>query len=190
MNNPFNKSYGWSLTTFDNLQEKLINKHLRLKKSDRILEVGCNRGMLMKKIQDKGYKFEGIDYSKEAVDNAVTTNVKQMDATKLEYPDNYFDKIYSVHTIEHVHNLKGMLKEIERVLKPKGKALFIYPSEPIRGTFVLFRAIFYHGNPLIARKIHVNKLYPKKLNKMTQLEHIKSIFGTYFLPQYLSVYEK
>lgn len=47
-------------------------------------------------------------------------DVQQMDATKLAYPDNTFDFIYSFDVFEHLPDLPPVLKECARVLRPGG----------------------------------------------------------------------
>jgi SAM-dependent methyltransferase len=42
-------------------------------------------------------------------------------------PDNSVDLIYSSHVMEHIVGFEGLLKEIFRVLKPKGKLEFVVP---------------------------------------------------------------
>lgn len=60
--------------------------------------------------------------------------MRTMMAESLEFEDEAFDSIVSVHAIEHIPPLSDALAEAERVLKPGGRALFIYPVEPIMGT--------------------------------------------------------
>jgi SAM-dependent methyltransferase len=48
--------------------------------------------------------------------------VRQMDATRMDYPDNHFDVVYSFSVFEHLPNPKAVLKDMSRVLKPGGVA--------------------------------------------------------------------
>jgi ubiquinone/menaquinone biosynthesis C-methylase UbiE len=45
---------------------------------------------------------------------------KKCDAAALDYPDNYFDCIYSHGVLHHIPDLQKVLAEIKRVLKPGG----------------------------------------------------------------------
>jgi SAM-dependent methyltransferase len=45
------------------------------------------------------------------------------DATDLQYPDNTFDKVLSISTIEHILNDRLGITEMMRVLKPGGSLL-------------------------------------------------------------------
>ena len=42
------------------------------------------------------------------------------DIRKTEFPDNYFDYIYSLATFEHIFDLDKAMKEMHRILKPGG----------------------------------------------------------------------
>jgi len=46
--------------------------------------------------------------------------VLQMDATKMFFPDNQFDVVFSLCTFEHLSNPAAVVSEIRRVLKPGG----------------------------------------------------------------------
>ena len=46
--------------------------------------------------------------------------VLQMDATKMFFPDNHFDVVFSLCTFEHLPNPAAVVSEIRRVLKPGG----------------------------------------------------------------------
>ena len=46
--------------------------------------------------------------------------IQQTDATRLPFADNSFDKIICSEVLEHIENYQGVLREINRVLKPEG----------------------------------------------------------------------
>ena len=49
-------------------------------------------------------------------------NTRVMNATRLSFPDNIFDFIYSAWAFEHIDNVSAAIKEVNRVLKPAGIA--------------------------------------------------------------------
>jgi len=170
---------------------ELVKKYLFPSREDRILEIGCNRGVLVKEIQGIAPKTYGMDINKKAIAAGVTKNIFVMDATKLDFPDESFDKIYSTHTIEHIPDLTKALKEMARVLKKGGRALLLYPAEPIRGLFCLLSALLLWQNPL---RLHVHRLSPERLTREfipgTGLKHIKSEFSVFPGPQFVTLLEK
>lgn len=48
---------------------------------------------------------------------------------KLDFPDQYFDRIVAVHVLEHLPNLPAALKEIRRLLKSTGEFRAVIPCE-------------------------------------------------------------
>ena len=185
------QSFIYAITRTGSLLFGVIKKHLYPSEKDQILEIGCNTGRLVKKIQRIAPNTYGIDINEKAIEAGITSNLQVMDARKLEFPDASFDKIYSTHTIEHIPELTKALTEIARVLKKGGRAVLIYPAEPIRGLFCLLSSLFLLQNPL---KVHVHKLSPQRLiNDFipgTGLEHIKSEFSFFPGPQYLTILGK
>ncbi|HEB13351.1 MAG TPA: methyltransferase domain-containing protein, partial [candidate division CPR3 bacterium] len=121
------ESYGLTFQ-MDPLQAGPILKKLNVRPGERVLEIGCNRGRLLKKLQKQNIDAIGIDVNEKAVQKKVVDEVYLMDAENLEFEDESFDKIYSVHTIEHIPNLKKAIGEMDRVLKPGGRIVLIYPA--------------------------------------------------------------
>jgi ubiquinone/menaquinone biosynthesis C-methylase UbiE len=50
---------------------------------------------------------------------------------RLDFPDGYFDVVVSNQVLEHVPDLEAVLDEIDRVLKPGGASLHLFPSRDI-----------------------------------------------------------
>jgi ubiquinone/menaquinone biosynthesis C-methylase UbiE len=174
---------------------KILKKHLQLKGGEDVLEVGCNTGLLVKKVQEEGARACGIDINPSAINGAVTSNLHMMDAEDLQFPDYSFDRVYSLHTIEHVTNIQKVFKEMDRVLRPGGSIVLAYPIEPgiLHGLFALKSAVFVYKNPFLARKIHLHSLNPRKIEELTntmRLQHRESHFFDLFLPQYITVLDK
>ncbi|AHF80772.1 class I SAM-dependent methyltransferase [Thermococcus paralvinellae] len=123
--------------SFESLMErrafsKYRKKALRLAKG-KVLEVGVGTGKNLP-YYPKGVEVIGIDFSKGMLEKADRRrkelgleNVKLMlmDAQNLEFEDNTFDTVVSTFVFCTVPDpIKG-LKEVYRVLKPGGKAIFL-----------------------------------------------------------------
>lgn len=71
----------------------------------------------------------GIDIEAEFDQTASTfADLRRGDATQLEFPDNYFDAVYSFHALEHIPNYRQALTEMWRVLRPTGSWLIGTPN--------------------------------------------------------------
>ena len=194
------------LITYQSRQYALLNtpievdRHFRRvrhflapRPSDRVLEIGCGRGFLTRAVRQIAPATVGVDVNPEAVANAVTPGMRVMDAQHLAFADAHFDKIYSFHVIEHILNLEAALIEMDRVLKPGGRILLVYPAEPIRGLYVIPTAIRIYGNPLRARDLHVHRLSPRVLRRLLRATSLRITGGALHLlltPQFVTVLEK
>ncbi len=170
-----------------------VRKYLDPQSQDKILEIGCGRGYTTKRVQEIAPQTLGIDLNEKAIQNGVARNLQAMNAETLEFPDNTFDKIYSFHTIEHIPNIAQALGEMERVLKPGGKIMLVYPAEPIRGMFAMFAAAILLKNPFRAREIHLHKLSPVGIQRLTSglsLEHVQSSFSLFWPPEFRTILQK
>jgi SAM-dependent methyltransferase len=101
-----------------------IIQHFGLRPGDRVLDVGCAKGFLVKDLMRTmpGLEAFGLDISSYAVKNCETDVIGRLhrgNADELPFPDNSFDAVISVNTL---HNLPRptcieALREIERVTK-------------------------------------------------------------------------
>ncbi len=108
-----------------------------------VLDVGCGEGFGTYYLGQKAKKIIGIDNSQKSIEIA-TKNYKdeniefiQMNAEKLEFPEENFDSVISMGVIEHVKDYESYLREMKRVLKKGGvcvlsflKRKYKVPLEP------------------------------------------------------------
>lgn len=76
--------------------------------------------------------------------------VERQDATKLDYPDESFDRVVSVSTIEHIPETPKAAAELGRVLSPGGLAVVSVPYSLRQQDIYLDRQLYskeYDGNP-------------------------------------------
>ncbi|MEM5831210.1 MAG: methyltransferase domain-containing protein [Candidatus Aenigmatarchaeota archaeon] len=78
----------------------------------KILNVGCGN-------ETYGTHFVDLYPSRKEV---IKCDVNKQ---KLPFPSNFFDIVYSRNLFEHLTNPEFTLKEMKRVLKPKGKLVLI-----------------------------------------------------------------
>lgn len=80
-------------------------------------------------------EYHGVDmerdYNNDADDFKLMDAFYEMDLTRLEFsaiPDNYFDGIWMVHVIEHLHNGDKVITGLLPKLKPGGYMYIEYPG--------------------------------------------------------------
>jgi ubiquinone/menaquinone biosynthesis C-methylase UbiE len=101
----------------------IMTKPVKIKKGDKILDIGCGIGILEKQFDKLGYNAIGVDVNRAAIKNSVSPkNCFLVKTTaKLDYPDSYFDLIVSREVLEHISEaeIDDCLKEYNRVGKGK-----------------------------------------------------------------------
>lgn len=56
--------------------------------------------------------------------------IAKQDATRLDYPDQSFDRLIATHVLEHIPNPVAALREWDRVVKPGGLLSIVLPCDP------------------------------------------------------------
>ena len=140
-----------------------------------VLEVGCGRGSMIKKIKNFSTKT-GIDPSRQAIEYAKIT-VPDADffvgfAEKLPFPDESFDFVYSLEVFEHVQEYDLMVSEMVRVLKKDGVAYIQTPNYPAKRFYDFIYFLLRRRPDFKDDYTHVTKF---SLNKLTNVvnEHAK-----------------
>jgi phosphatidylethanolamine/phosphatidyl-N-methylethanolamine N-methyltransferase len=119
---------------------------LEIKPGDRVLEVGVGTGLNLP-LYPRDCEVTGIDISEgmlrkadERVRTYGMTNTKLMvmDASKLEFPENSFDRVIATYVISAVPDPVKTLLEMRRVCKPSGHLVILnhFKSDnPVVGMF-------------------------------------------------------
>ncbi len=111
-----------------------------------VLEIGCGFGANALQVASAGNRVIGIDAAPIAAEvaNGFAAEVAgsrapgrgearfvAMDAARLEFPDAVFDAAYSIDLLEHLHpdDVPSHLREVHRVLRPRGIYIIKTPSE-------------------------------------------------------------
>ncbi|MSU03775.1 MAG: methyltransferase domain-containing protein [Pedosphaera sp.] len=148
---------------------------LALSADTKLLEVGVGTGLSLP-LLPRNVEITGIDLSEKMLDiakkRAADLNLKnvkllKMDATKLDFPDQSFDRVFAAYFISTVSDPVSVVKEMKRVCKPGGYIVFLnhFQSEhPVMGT------IDKLYSPLCYRIGFRTDLNLRKLMKDTGLE--------------------
>jgi phosphatidylethanolamine/phosphatidyl-N-methylethanolamine N-methyltransferase len=119
---------------------------LEIRPGNRVLEVGVGTGLNLP-LNTRDCDVTGVDISKEMLRkaeervrtlNMANTKLMVMDASKLDFPDNCFDRVIATYVISAVPDPVKTLLEMRRVCKPSGHLVILnhFKSEnPIIGMF-------------------------------------------------------
>ena len=85
-----------------------------------ILDVGCGRGELLYLLKERGFETEGCDIDDVLIEKSNRfAQVKKADVSELSqaYPENSFDLLICLHTLEHTLNPYNTLQELKKVTR-------------------------------------------------------------------------
>lgn len=104
----------------------------------RVLEIGCGMGFHSEILARAGAKLTSIDLSATSVKATKTrfelkgldAEIREMDAESLALPSGEFDLVWSWGVIHHSARTGRIVREIDRVLRPGGRArIMVYNLE-------------------------------------------------------------
>ena len=102
-------------------------KHFNLKAGERVLDVGCAKGFLVKDLMKvcPGLEVFGLDISEYALMHCEPEAVGRLhlgSADKLPFPDNSFSAVISLNTIHNFerHDAIRAVREVERLAPGRG----------------------------------------------------------------------
>lgn len=127
---------GEGLARANLIRHKAAYLHVRKKfrEAKRVLDVGCGTGYGSAMMATPDREVVGVDTSAEAVEwaNATYRNDNAgffvMPATDLRFPDDSFDAVCSIQSIEHFDDVEVFLSEVVRVLRPRGVLAVATPN--------------------------------------------------------------
>jgi demethylmenaquinone methyltransferase/2-methoxy-6-polyprenyl-1,4-benzoquinol methylase len=154
---------------FKNLRKETLGKL-----NGKILEIGAGTGKNLSYYNSKA-KVIGIDLSSGMLKKAkarieklkLDAKLYEMDAQKLKFKNNSFDYVVGSFVLCSIPDPVKALKEIRRVVKPKGKVLFV---EHVLSKYKLIAFWEHIHNPITSRVFGFN------VNRKTKENIIKSGF--------------
>ncbi len=156
----------------DDLEISILENYLH--KTDKVLELGCGTGLILKEIDKKVSKAIGVDLSEKMLEKAKNRGLEvyQAEASNMPFEDNTFDLVYSYKVLAHIEAIEKTLHEIKRVLKPNGIAVLeFYNRNSIR---TLVKKI--KPSNIISKNITDNSVY----TRYDTLKEIKCFFPRAF----------
>lgn len=102
--------------------KKKCKSILKYKKTGSILDIGCATGMFLLKMQDYGWKVQGVEVGSFAVKLARKRGIDVFEGTlhNARYEDQTFDVVTMWNVLDHLSNPKETLLEINRILRDNG----------------------------------------------------------------------
>lgn len=134
-----------SLDYFRCLEYQLVHQALELKPGVSLLDLGAGKGLYpLFLAKEKQVKVTSLDIDADSIDwqiqNAERLGISQQtfyplvgDSRTLPFRDNSFDRVLNLGSVEHIPEKGDLLtaKEMGRVLKPGGFAVFSIPYDRV-----------------------------------------------------------
>lgn len=115
------------------LQQPWMHDYFRYERftGKHVLEIGIGQGTDMMQFAQAGAVCHGVyitaNHLKLTALNAtlrgMTVDLHEQDATRLPFPDNSMDCVYSFGVLHHIPEIDQVVSEIYRVLKPGGRVM-------------------------------------------------------------------
>jgi demethylmenaquinone methyltransferase / 2-methoxy-6-polyprenyl-1,4-benzoquinol methylase len=123
---------------------------------DRVLDAACGTGDLALEAERRGGKVTGLDFSERMLDRARAKSDSiewiQGDVMALPYDEAAFDAATIGFGIRNVSDLEGGLRELARVLRPRGRLAVLEITRP-RGLLRPFFRLWFDVLVPLAGKV-------------------------------------
>lgn len=129
---------------------RLVTNTIQLSPEDKILDVGCGTGTILKRLNDK-CRIEGfgIDIEEKMIEQAKKKcpqmKIQICDCSNTPFEDNTFDSVIACMTFHHFYNQTAFAKEISRILKKGGKLYLADPSFPFLLRKIINMILYRHN---------------------------------------------
>lgn len=166
------------IAQFQGFTSPEYNKAIKLlptTKNKKILNPGCGLGEEAVYLAIQGAKVVAVDISNEMLKTTkklakkykVEKNITfhKMSVEKMQFKNDTFDAVFGCNILHHV-NIKKTIREVKRVLKPNGVAIF---AEPLTYNPIIniYRRLAYEvrtdsEHPLRTKDLEdIKKIFPK-----------------------------
>jgi ubiquinone/menaquinone biosynthesis C-methylase UbiE len=106
----------------------------------RVLDYGCGKGEIVEEGIRRGLQIYGADIFYHANPDTLEVlrrkgllgdAIREIRESRIPFEDNHFDLVISNMVFEHVENMESVLGEIDRVLKPGGLLVAMFPTQEV-----------------------------------------------------------
>lgn len=118
-------------------QHNFVLEHIAsIPNTSYVLDVGCGAGVTVLALAERGYHAGGIDIVPKMIERAnteaqargISADFRVALAEALPYPDASFDVLIALGLLGNIVDDRPALREMRRVLKPRGRVLLTMPN--------------------------------------------------------------
>jgi 2-polyprenyl-3-methyl-5-hydroxy-6-metoxy-1,4-benzoquinol methylase len=144
------------------------------KRSGRLLDVGCGRGVILGNFAQRGFDVEGMDISSDAVE-MVKRKGYRAQVVDLERDDinEKYDVILCLEVLPQVYDPLIVLEKLIRALKDNGELIISVPNE----FHIISRIniLFGRSHPGDYKHSHIRLFSPHRDRKLIERAHLKIV---------------
>lgn len=148
-----------------------------------ILDAGAGSGALSFQLKKMGFQVWACDKNPKQFQVADTFCKQANLNEKIPFKNNLFDYVISLETIEHLEDPWNFLREVQRVLKPKGTVILSTPNNThisSRVFYLIFgRFIAFWSRRYLEYNWHINPIFYWNLEFMLDHTGFKVTKRTY-----------
>lgn len=165
---------------------------------ERLLDIGCGTGEYTTALAERFARVDGIEIERKRLEvfeqnKPDNVSLQLMSASQLDFDDDTFDVVVMIEVLEHLADVPGALKEIQRVLKPGGSFYLTTPSRrwPLEQHGVLvkgkrYKSIFMPGlvwiKPLHERFSDAAAFEPKEVAALADAADMSLVGHRFMMP--------
>ena len=150
--------------------------------SSRLLDLGCGQGTFLNRVISLNkFQVTGADgYHYPELDSAKIPFLKIDLNSTLPIDDQTFDIVTAIEVIEHLENPRHFIREIHRILKPKGLAIITTPNnESITSLLSLFLRGYFSAFAPDCYPAHITPVLQIDLERILKELQFKNISTLY-----------
>ena len=143
------------------------------KPGDALLHAGCGSGQVDRGL-DSTYRITALDLSSLALDLYREANGKRsrlIAGSIFDFPfrGSSFDAVYNLGVMEHFEHedVVRALRELHRVLKPRGYAVLFWPPE-MGASVLFFKGLHFAASKVAGREV---RFHPEEITRVRSRGH-------------------
>ena len=156
-------------------RDKIILDFIRSEDQD-IIDLGCGEGITLERLikQFPGRNIQGIDILPENVAICETLHLPARlgDVYALDCQDSSQDVVLFLEVLEHLPEPENAIREINRILRPGGRVLILFPNDRM---FFFSRLITFRFREAFYDPGHVRQWTVADVTRLVSSSHFQLV---------------